>query len=83
MIVKLSKTQKVKVLQQVINEKSRNHLKNLYDKNHIEHELFDFDDKLLVKAANYDLAITRSGASTISELKLFKYSICSNSISLC
>ena len=68
MIVKLSKTQKVKVLQQVIDEKSRNYLKNLYDKNHIEHELFDFDDKLLVKATNYDLAITRSGASTISEL---------------
>ena len=68
MIVILSKTQKVKISQQVIDEKSRNYLKNLYDKNHIEHELFDFDDKLLVKAINYDLAITRSGASTISEL---------------
>ena len=30
--------------------------------------MFDFDDKLLIKAVDYDLAITRSGASTISEL---------------
>ena len=32
------------------------------------YELFYFEDKLLTKAINYDLAITRSGASTISEL---------------
>ena len=43
-------------------------IKKLYQENHIEHELFDFDDKLLIKAVNYDLAITRAGASTISEL---------------
>ena len=46
----------------------RENLKNLYIKNQIDHELFDFDDKLLIKAVNYDLAITRSGASVISEL---------------
>ena len=40
----------------------------MYQKNSIENELFDFDDKLLIKAVNYDLAITRSGASVISEL---------------
>ena len=40
----------------------------MYQKNSIENELFDFDDKLLIKAVNYDLAITRSGASAISEL---------------
>ena len=43
-------------------------LKDLYEKNHIEHELFDFDDKLLSKAINCDLAITRCGASAMSEL---------------
>ncbi len=68
MIIKLSKTQNIKVLQQVTDQKSRENLKNLYIKNQIDHELFDFDDKLLIKAVNYDLAITRSGASVVSEL---------------
>ena len=40
----------------------------MYQNNYIKHELFDFDDKLLYKAVNCDLAITRSGASAISEL---------------
>ena len=68
MIIKLSTTQNIKVLQQVTDQKSRENLKNLYIKNQIDHELFDFDDKLLIKAVNYDLAITRSGASVVSEL---------------
>ena len=68
MIIKISKTQKIQVLQQVINQKSKETIKEMYQKNLINFELFDFDDKLLVKAVNYDLAITRSGASTISEL---------------
>ncbi len=68
MIIKLSKTQNIIVLQQITDQKSRVNLKNLYKNNQIDHELFDFDDKLLIKAVNYDLAITRSGASTISEL---------------
>ena len=67
-IVKISKIQKIQVLQQVININSRESIKELYKKNHIEHELFYFDDKLFMKAINYDLAITRSGANSISEL---------------
>ena len=67
-IIKLSKTHKIKVLQQVIDFNSKKNIKELYQTNSIEHELFDFDDRLLTKAVNYDLAITRSGASTISEL---------------
>ncbi len=67
-IIRISKTHKIQVLQQVISLKSKENIKELYQKNHIEHELFDFDDKLLTKVINYDLAITRSGASTISEL---------------
>ena len=67
-IIKLSKTYKIQVLQQVINLNTKENIKESYQKNHIEHELFDFDDKLLTKAVNYDLAITRSGASAISEL---------------
>ena len=67
-IIKLSKIEKIQVLQQVINLNSKENIKEFYQKNHIEHELFHFDDKLLMQAVNYDLAITRSGASTISEL---------------
>ncbi len=67
-IVKLSKKEKIQVLQQVINLNSKENIKEFYQRNHIEHELFHFDDKLLTKVVNYDLAITRSGASTISEL---------------
>ena len=55
-------------MQQVIDSNSKENIKELYQNNFIEHALFDFDDKLLIKAVNYDLAITRSGASTISEL---------------
>ena len=68
LIIKLSKNQSIKVLQQVTNQKSKKKIQDLYQKNHIKHELFDFDDKLLHKAVNCDLAITRSGASAISEL---------------
>ena len=67
-IVKLSKIHNISVLQQVIDQKSKEDLQHIYQTNHIEHELFDFDDNLLVKAVNCDLAITRSGASAISEL---------------
>ena len=67
-IIKVSKIEKIQVLQQVNNTNKRESIKELYEKNHIEHDLFYFDDKLLIKASNYDLAITRSGASTISEL---------------
>ena len=67
-IIKLSKTQNIRILQQVIDQSSKEIIKDLYQKHSIEHELFDFDDKLLIKAVNYDLAITRSGASAISEL---------------
>ena len=60
--------QNIKVLQQAINEKAKKNLRVLYQKNNINHEIFAFDDKLLTKVAGYDLAITRAGASTISEL---------------
>ena len=67
-IINFSKTHNIKVLQQVIDLKSKQNLEHLYKKNYIEFELFNFDDKLLNKAVNYDLAITRSGATAIAEL---------------
>ena len=67
-IIKLSKNQNIKVLQQVTDRQSLDRINYLYKKNEIKYELFEFDDKFLVKAVDYDLAITRSGASAISEL---------------
>ena len=67
-IIKFSKIQNIRIIQQIIDNKSRIKLENLYKIHQIDHELFDFDDKLLTKAFDYDLAITRSGASAISEL---------------
>ena len=67
-IITLSKKLNIKVLQQIVDKKLKRNIEDLYQKNQIEHELFDFDENLLIKAANYDLAITRAGASTISEL---------------
>ena len=67
-IIKLSKTQNIQILQQVIDEKSKKNITDMYLKNGIDHELFDYDDKLLAKVVDYDLAITRSGASAIAEL---------------
>ena len=61
-------TCRIQTVTQKQNKKFYELIKEFYKKHHIDHELFDFDDKLLIKAANYDLAITRSGASTISEL---------------
>ncbi len=67
-IVKFSKLEQISVLQQVADQKSKQKLEYLYQKHRIEYELFDFDDKLLTKIVDYDLAISRSGASAISEL---------------
>ncbi len=67
-IVKVSKTENIYILQQVVDQKSKEIIRNMYEKNRIEHELFSFDDRILLKSINFDLAITRAGASTISEL---------------
>jgi len=43
-------------------------VKNFYQKNNIEADVFDFYSKLYEKIAKADLAISRSGASTLFEL---------------
>ena len=50
-ILKLSKIKKLKILQQVAGQKSRENISKVYQKSQIEHELFEFDAKLLSKAA--------------------------------
>ena len=45
--------------------------KKKYEENKLENELFSFDQEIFKKYIKADLAITRSGASSISELIFF------------
>ena len=66
-IIHLSKNYKLKIFQQV-NTKYHNELENFYNINNINHKLFDFEEEIVEYMSNSDLAITRAGASTLSEL---------------
>ena len=60
------------LLQQVSSEKKIKEIKKIYDDLKIENELFTYDENLYQKMKNIDLAITRCGASAISDLIYFK-----------
>tara|TARA_Y100001970_G_scaffold248318_1_gene317784 strand:+ start:9282 stop:10361 length:1080 start_codon:yes stop_codon:yes gene_type:complete len=68
LMIKLSENCKISLIQQITNENKKNILKEKYKKYGIENELFSFDEEILQKYHQLDFAITRSGASTISEL---------------
>ena len=68
LIVNLSKENKIYLIQQVFDEKKKKDLEKEYNDNNIDHELYSFDNKLYKKISKIDFAITRAGASTISEL---------------
>ena len=68
MILELSKEKKVEIIQQVNSSDEKNKIEELYKKSNIIFELFNFDESLYTKIKSVDLAITRSGASTIAEL---------------
>ena len=67
-IKEFSKKHKVFVLQQVSTELQDKEIKNTYDSLKINYELFNFDKKLYQKIHDVDLAITRCGASALSDL---------------
>ena len=58
---------KLKIYQQCLS-KQMDQIKKIYDKYKINFELFSFSDRLSYYYQNADLAITRSGASSIAEL---------------
>ena len=68
LVISLSKIHKLKVSQQIYDRTKEIEISRLYEENKIENNLFSFDKDLYKKLGLYDLAITRSGASTISEL---------------
>ncbi len=67
-ILKLSKIMSIEICQQIFNNEEKYLIKQKYVDAGIKSELFDFDDQLFKKISDYDLAISRSGASAVAEL---------------
>tara|TARA_B100001250_G_scaffold413772_1_gene449023 strand:+ start:275 stop:1351 length:1077 start_codon:yes stop_codon:yes gene_type:complete len=68
LILSISKKFKLEVCQQIFDNNEKYAIENKYNNSGIKHRLFKYDENLLRKINNYDLAITRSGAMAISEL---------------
>ena len=67
-IIQLSKKYKIEVTQQLSSDFDIDNYKKEYDKNNIKNNLFFFEDNFLCKKNNFDIAITRAGASSLAEL---------------
>ena len=71
LMIDLSKDLEILIIQQLTDEAKTNSLKEKYIEAGIRNELFSFDEEIFQKYNQVDFAITRSGASTISELIFF------------
>ncbi len=67
-IIQLSKKYKIEVTQQLSPGFDIDSYKKEYDKNNIKNNLFFFEENFLCKKNNFDIAITRAGASSLAEL---------------
>ena len=67
-IIDLSSKYKIEVTQQLSHGYDIENYRKEYDKNNIKNNLFYFDSEFLCKQNNFDIAITRAGASTLAEL---------------
>ena len=67
-IIKLSSNFKIELTQQLSQGFDIDNYRQGYDKNKITNKLFFFEKDFLCKNKSFDIAITRSGASTLSEL---------------
>ena len=72
LIIEINKQNKVFVIHQIVDEQTQSEIKTIYDKNHIDNFLFEFDDEIFDKFPDIDIAFSRSGASTIFELAELK-----------
>ncbi len=68
-VMKMIKKQghNIKIIQQCVKDQ-KSQIKYFYEKNEIEHYVFDFDTNILKLISLSDLAITRCGASATAEL---------------
>jgi UDP-N-acetylglucosamine--N-acetylmuramyl-(pentapeptide) pyrophosphoryl-undecaprenol N-acetylglucosamine transferase len=68
LIIEISKKQKLEVIQQISNKNNLSSIKNKYDKSNINYKFIDFTNNSDELYSGIDFAITRGGASTLSEL---------------
>ena len=67
-IINLSKKYKIEITQQLSSGFEIDNFKKEYEDNDIKNNLFFFEDNLLCKNSEFDIAITRAGASSLAEL---------------
>ena len=67
-IIDLASNYELEVTQQLSSSFDIESYKQEYDKNNIKNNLFFFESNFLCKENNFDIAITRAGASTLAEL---------------
>ena len=68
LLINISKKLNLEVCQQVFDKDERVLLEKKYNDSGIKFKLFEFDENISKIMHNFDLAITRSGANSISEL---------------
>ncbi len=68
-MIDVSKTFSIKVIQQTSFENIEN-LKNFYNSNNIENQIFNFEDKFIKLIQMSDLCITRAGATSLAEISI-------------
>ena len=68
LLINLAKINKIYLIQQVSNKNIKEELIKKYNEIGLENEVFEFCDEIYQKYNKVDFAITRAGASTISEL---------------
>ena len=71
LMIDLNKDYEISLIQQVTDQSRKNFLIEKYNNAKIKNEIFGFDEEIYKKYYQIDFAITRSGASTISELVFF------------
>ena len=71
LMIDLNKDYKISLIQQIIDKKKKEIIEKKYIDNGVQSELFSFNEEIFKKYNQVDFAITRSGASTISELIFF------------
>ncbi len=72
LIVEISKNYKIKIIQQISDKGNIKSVEDIYKKEKVNYKLFEFTDNITHIYQNVDLAITRGGANTLSELSFLK-----------
>ncbi len=67
-LIELSSKYKIRVSQQLSKGFNKNEFTEEYKQKNVENNLFYFEENYLCKNCNYDIAISRSGASSLAEL---------------